>query len=217
MRSRRSFVVSILLTIAAGAGTNHAQCTSSGVIQRLTIGFCIETHATYGPCTLQAVTLTEMDVDLDQFQCTYVQLEGTDRSICSGETCEIIGPTTVTAAPIPCEILVPDILRIIPGSSTWFEWDAVPCADSYDVIRGNLPGPSFVGGNVNLGPVVCLMNDYPNPNNVHFQDTGIPIPGLGYFYLIRANHHIVGQPPITPYGRSSSGAQELPASGDCPQ
>jgi len=79
------------------------------------------------------------------------------------------------------------------------------CALHYDLIRGDLrnlaPG---IGGTVELGEVVCLLDGLPTTTVV---DPEGPAPSQGFFYL----YGVAGN-----WGASSSGAPRVAGSGDCP-
>lgn len=91
-------------------------------------------------------------------------------------------------------------LRIDDGQNTRVYLDtANPLADSYDFIRGNLASLSESWRGVDLGDVLCLENDSPDPDTTGNEDTAIPPPGQTFFYLARFN----GAPGAGSYGGSS--------------
>jgi subtilisin family serine protease len=91
-------------------------------------------------------------------------------------------------------------LRIDDGQNTRVYLDtANPLADSYDFVRGNLASLSESWRGVDLGDVVCLENDSPDPDTAGNEDTAIPPPGETFFYLARFN----GAPGAGSYGGSS--------------
>jgi hypothetical protein len=79
-------------------------------------------------------------------------------------------------------------LRVEGGSSTRLYYDtANPLAESYDFIRGDLDALTETSAGVDLGTVVCLENDSPDPDTTGDEDVGVPALGEGYFYLGRFN------------------------------
>jgi hypothetical protein len=176
---------------------------------------CLEgTHVLTDPCTGFESALLDAQfssVNLDGYLCQYVSVSGQDVGI----ECPIIGVQNLALVqPPPCL----SSLSVFDSTSTWLQWPIRPCAVSYDVVRGVLPGPQTGGGFVNLGPVVCLVNDLFVPsgsipstlNGPH--DEEVPPLGQIFFYLVRATLEPSG---VTPYGFSSAGEMEVPASGDC--
>ena len=73
------------------------------------------------------------------------------------------------------------------GSTRLFFEEVNPLADSWDFIRGDLDSLVESPVRVDLGAVVCLENDSPDPDTSGNEDTAIPDPGKGFFYLARFN------------------------------
>jgi hypothetical protein len=172
-----------------------------------------ETHFLTDPCTGNAQwLLTEQygGIPMDPYLCTYVDVDGPDVGI----ECTVIQPMSVSPAQPPCPITFKS-LRIDDATPPHLDWDRVTCAATYDVIRGALPGPASDGSRIDLGPVTCLANDFPQID--FWQVTGpvdpeSPPVGQAYFYLVRA----AGLPDgDMTYGHSSDGLEEVPLSGDC--
>jgi FG-GAP repeat. len=67
--------------------------------------------------------------------------------------------------------------------STTFSWNAVPDADGYQMIRGEVGGLSEAGGFIDLGSVSCI---YPSGSLLTAErtDSQAPPPGKTYFYLV---------------------------------
>jgi subtilisin family serine protease len=87
-----------------------------------------------------------------------------------------------------------------------------PLADSYDFIRGDLGLFSESSAGVDIGTVICLENDSPDPDTAGGdEDAESPAPGEGFFYLGRFN----SAPGAGQYGGSSRNRDRLPSSGDC--
>ena len=84
------------------------------------------------------------------------------------------------------------------ATRAYFE-GANPLADSYDFVRGDLGALSEDRMGVDLGGVVCLENDSPDPDTVGNEDLATPAPGHGFFYLARFN----AAPGAGSYGGSS--------------
>lgn len=99
-------------------------------------------------------------------------------------------------------------LFVFDGVNTTLVWGENPGQVTYDAIRGNLGAFQETGGQVNLGPVICLENDsIDNTTAPNHLDRAMPAVGQGFFYLVRFGGS---------YGTSSAGSVEVPASGDCP-
>lgn len=176
-----------------------------------------ETHELTDPCT--GVTTALLDgfvstVRLDSYLCQHVSVTGPD----VGVECPIIGVQALAIAPPPACSLEARSLLVFDPASTWLQWAAMPCAVSYDVIRGALPGPVAGPGTVDLGRVACLVNDLVVPpgsipsTSFGPRDADTPPPGQAFFYLVRATDLPYG---ATLYGFSSAGEVEVPAAGDC--
>ena len=68
------------------------------------------------------------------------------------------------------------------------------------------------GGGVDLGPVICLVNDIADNDTANYPDTIDPGPNQVFFYLVRP---VVGGVPGT-YTTSTDGKIGTPSSGGCP-
>jgi hypothetical protein len=89
---------------------------------------------------------------------------------------------------------------------------ANPLAESYDFVRGDLGVFTETGPGVDLGAVLCLEDDSPDPDTVGGnEDAVIPSPGTGFFYLSR----FTAAPGAGQYGGSSRNRDRYAASGDC--
>jgi hypothetical protein len=75
-----------------------------------------------------------------------------------------------------------------------------PVATSHDFIRGDLAALSESWAGVDLGEVVCLEDDSPDPDTTGDEDIATPAPGQGFFYLAR----FTGLAGTGSYGGSSS-------------
>ena len=81
------------------------------------------------------------------------------------------------------------------------------------MIRGDVTSLQVNGGVSDLGPVVCVEDDSPDPDTVGDEDTGIPAPGQVFFYLFRGTQGLTDGPGT--YGFDSGGLERVPSSGDC--
>ncbi len=109
-------------------------------------------------------------------------------------------------------------LAVTDPQSTLLTWTPIVGAVSYDVIRGDLSALFADGAGIHLGDVFCLEDDSTDtstgagtePSN---PDTGLPLPGEGFFYLVRFDDGIGNQP----YGYfADCAAQRIVDSSDCP-
>ncbi len=176
---------------------------------------CIEgTHDLTNPCTgTESVLLNSFfsSVPLDPYLCQYVSVSGQD----VGVECPDIGVDTLALVAPPACIAN---LSVFDETSTWLQWPARPCATSYDIIRGVLPGPAARGGAIDLGAVVCLADDFvvapgSTPSTMFGpRDGDVPPLGQSLFYLVRATLQPSG---VTPYGFSNADEQENPSAGGC--
>lgn len=167
------------------------------------------------PCTLRAIILESATYSLDRYVCRHALVQGPDVGI----ECPVVNVESLVLTGVACIVQVIR-LDVNDPVATWLQWTQIPCATSYDVIRGALPGPRDGTTQVDLGTVICVANDVPHRTNDYTAstaggplDTEIPVPGRAFFYLARG----VGTPfGIAPYGVSSSGSVEVPSGGDCP-
>jgi len=209
--------VILLVFVAFGPPVSEATVLSGrGVLRQATgTSTCIEeSHVLTDPCTGFESALLDSQfssVPLDSYLCQYVSVSGTDVGI----ECPIIGVQELTfVAPPSC---LAD-LSVNDSTSTWLQWPSRLCASSYDIIRGALPGPTLNAGMVDLGPVVCLVDDLGAPFGSMTstfngpRDADAPPLGQAFFYLVRAT---LQSSNVTPYGFSNTDSQENPASGDC--
>jgi subtilisin family serine protease len=77
-------------------------------------------------------------------------------------------------------------LRVEGGASTRVYLEtANPIAQSYDFVRGSLSALVESADGVDLGEVVCMENDSADADTLGNEDTEIPQPGEGFYYLAR--------------------------------
>jgi hypothetical protein len=175
--------------------------------------FCMqESHFLTNPCTGNAqYMIEERAIDMDVYLCQYVVVDGPN----VGVECLVTEPTSVTVSQPPCPIPFTG-LWISNETPPRMHWNHVTCAVSHDVIRGELPGPTPAGTQIDLGRVTCLADDLPQVDWWEVAgpaDPEAPPMGTAYFYLVRAFGVPYGD---TTYGHSSDGLEEIPFSGDCP-
>ena len=130
--------------------------------------------------------------------------------------CQDIDVQSLDPAPPTCTIVVRE-LQTLGGVDAQLQWTRVPCASSYDAIRGDVAGLAQGPTGIDLGGVACLGNDLPASDLPIYDgphDPGTPPLGRAFFYLARVN----GSPfLVSPYGFSSDSLEEQPSSGDCPR
>jgi len=168
-----------------------------------------ETHVLTDPCTGETLSL-QSSFDLDLLECQHLLIDGP--VVETG--CAVTDVQSFSAEPLACEVEVRR-LSMMGGEDTWLDWTRVPCMATYDVIRGTLPGPFATAGEIDLGNVICLVEDTPLTDSSANPDSEIPSAGTTFFYLVRATGP--GGVTTTPYGVSSSGLERIPGSGDCAQ
>jgi hypothetical protein len=78
-----------------------------------------------------------------------------------------------------------------PGSARFY-WNALPGADVYDVVRGNLSEATTSGGATHVGPVTVLSRARPDTSYSEGADILIPPTGQAFFYLVQ--YHDAGGP-----------------------
>jgi len=84
-------------------------------------------------------------------------------------------------------------------------------ASNYDFVRGGLASLSETTAGVELGPVVCIEDDSPDPDTSGNEDTDVPNPGEGFFYVSRFG----AAPGAGSYGGSSANRDRQPGLGNC--
>ena len=193
------------------AATDVASASSNGYISLpWTPTTCIqETHFLSDPCTGGLTLLRESaTLDLDPFACTSVVVDGPN----IGVECVIIQPSSVAPAPPSCANQF--AMWVTGDAASGIDWYRVPCATSYDAIRGTLSAVTQGASQIDLGPVTCLAEDLPQDRTFSITgptDAEAPPVGSVYFYLVRSVSTAV---PET-YGSSSDNRERLPSSGDC--
>ena len=97
------------------------------------------------------------------------------------------------------------------GSDTVCTWEPEPSDVSFDVIRGDMANLAADEQQVDLGPVICILDDSPDPTTIGHPDSDIPLPGQAFFYLLRAYDGIRNGT----YGKSSACLPRVALAGDC--
>lgn len=110
--------------------------------------------------------------------------------------------------------LGPAVLSVEESENgTVARWAAVPAAESYKVIRGQLSNIADTGSSIELGPVVCIEAGSIDTSTEGFEDAALPDPGEAYFYLVEA---VYADGSSSSYGTSSTGKPRVPGPGACP-
>jgi len=93
--------------------------------------------------------------------------------------------------------------------STTFSWNAVPGADGYRMIRGEVGGLREAGNFIDVGSVSCI---YPSGNLLAAERTDgqVPPPGRAYFYLVSYSDGM-----DSGYGTDTVSKPRLKTSGGC--
>ena len=110
-------------------------------------------------------------------------------------------------------LLTADI-RVGRDSPTIVEWDTDARWRRYDVVRGDVANLAASGGQVDLGPVVCLEDESIDADTGGFGDPVDPAPGQVFFFLRRGVRGSTD--PGGGYGQGTGGLERTAASGDCP-
>ncbi|PYT15614.1 MAG: hypothetical protein DMF51_06355, partial [Acidobacteria bacterium] len=71
-----------------------------------------------------------------------------------------------------------------PGMAHLY-WNAVPGAEMYDVIQGDLSEVSVSNGEISLGPVHVLGSGQPGASYREGPSGAIPVVGSAFFYLVQ--------------------------------
>ena len=199
--------------VALACHPTYAPLVFRGRVERAAASTCLEgTHLLSDPCTGSSVLLSSTRFNLDSYLCSDVVVSGPD----IGVECPDIDVQSIDPSPPSCTIMVRELL-VLGGADAQMQWTRVPCAFSYDAIRGNVAGLAQAPTGIDLGQVTCLGNDLPASDLPIYDgphDPETPSPGQAFFYLARVN----GSPfLVSPYGFSSDNLEELPSSGDCPR
>jgi hypothetical protein len=105
----------------------------------------------------------------------------------------------------------PLTVNLSRGSVTRVEWDEVPGAVNYDVVRGDLADLRVIGSDVNLGSVTCIESDSTDTTTAGREDSVVPPPGRAFFYLIQFNDGLQD----SSYGSMSVGRARVVSGGNC--
>ncbi len=103
-------------------------------------------------------------------------------------------------------------VSVYGASRNVFRWGIVPGA-VYDVIRGDIHSIAPQPDHVDLGPVLCLAEDFTGNDTAAFPDDVNPAENEVFFYLVRS---VIGG-VASDYTVSSNGRIGRPTSGDCNQ
>src|SRR5678815_175748 len=79
----------------------------------------------------------------------------------------------------------PIMLSALPTpAGTLLQWNEVPGAHHYNVIRGDLAGLKAIGSGVDMRIVQCLASRCLATDTTGHEDGAIPQPGQVIFYLV---------------------------------
>ena len=95
-------------------------------------------------------------------------------------------------------------------SGTRVDWNVVPAATSYDVIRGDVASIAETVDDFELGVVVCVEADSLDQSTAGLEDAANPLPGAAFFYLVE-----YWDDADSGYGTESAAKPRTPTSGDC--
>jgi hypothetical protein len=96
-----------------------------------------------------------------------------------------------------------------PGG-TLVDWNDVPGASYYNVIRGHLASIVETSEEIVLGTVVCVEAQTSSTDTRGIEDTEIPAPGEAFFYLVEYQDGL-----RSGYGTETAPKPRAVASGDC--
>ncbi len=85
-------------------------------------------------------------------------------------------------------------------------------AKRFDFVRGDVASLQFAGGEVDLGPLVCLEDDSPDRDTAGYEDPADPPPGRAFFYLYRGSP---GNLAPGSFGTDSAGRERRGGAGEC--
>ena len=109
-------------------------------------------------------------------------------------------------------VVEPLQLSVADRAATVVSWNPVAGAEHYDVIRGDLSQIGVRGSSIELGPTTCVENRSTDTTTAGFEDTEMPAPGEGFFYLVQfhdgLNHNS--------YGTESASRPRVVGLEDCP-
>jgi hypothetical protein len=99
------------------------------------------------------------------------------------------------------------------AAGTVVEWNEVPGAFFYNLVRGEVKNLRDAGDHYDLGPLACLAGGTTATNILGAEDTGLPPIGEAFFYLIEYNDGLASS-----YGTANAAKPRLapPGPGNCP-
>jgi VCBS repeat protein/thrombospondin type 3 repeat protein len=122
----------------------------------------------------------------------------------NGSQLTVQATATVTVPPEKNGTVDPIVLSLGRGAQgTIVSWPAVPGAEAYHAIRGEVRAIRERSQSIDLGAVVCLTTPV--------QDAAIPPPGVAYFYVVE----YVDDGAASGYGTESVPKPREPSSGGC--
>jgi hypothetical protein len=96
------------------------------------------------------------------------------------------------------------------GAGTFLNWNPVPAAIAYSVIRGNVRSLQVAGDFIDLGTVTCIQSGSSQTSTSGHQDGQVPAVGEAFFYLAAYNDgHDSG------FGSASAAKPRIAVAGGC--
>jgi subtilisin-like proprotein convertase family protein len=138
------------------------------------------------------------------YTATYTATDGSGNTAVTGPTVFVPHDQGGTAEP-----LILGVAETVPG--TLVQWDAVPGAGSYSVIRGQVSGLREETHFINLGAVSCLAASTPALSIAGQEDAAIPALGEAFLYAA-AYSDAAGS---SSYGSVSAAKPRVTGSGNC--
>jgi N-acetylneuraminic acid mutarotase len=107
----------------------------------------------------------------------------------------------------------PLMISVAEGvTGTFLDWDEVPGALSYSVVRGDVSNLRETGAAIELGPVTCARIEAATPIAAGYEDRSTPAAGEASFYLVAYDDGLGS----SGYGTASISKPRVASSGDCP-
>jgi hypothetical protein len=104
---------------------------------------------------------------------------------------------------------------ISPGPApTTVSFEPEPGRIRYDIIRGDVADIQDLGGGIiDLGPVLCVEDDSPDPTTAGSDDPDTPASGQAFFFAFRGTMGTSAGPGS--YGTGTNGSDRVPGAGAC--
>lgn len=132
--------IGLALIVSCFAHTGHAVAQVQGILAPLSAACEENTHHIVDVCTGEEHPVWSSSIDLNSFSCQTVQADGRP----TGQVCPGTDLTSVALASPACPIEVGGVeFQILDPEGTVLFWAPLPCAQSYQVIRGVVGEPAF--------------------------------------------------------------------------